>query len=182
MKKLKYIVKEIISSVVIALFIFFFISFFFRLGVVDGSSMETTYQDGNRVVILKAFNKFKVNDIVTFEFTQENEKFYEGLIISSNYQKMIGEQHLKRIVAVGGDHIVIKDGILFINNAKVSQTILYVPDQDYFVPEGSFFVQGDNVDNSFDSRFHGPIKEEQIYGRILTNKNSNNRSFWSIVI
>ena len=172
MKKIFAILKELVTSFIIALILFGLISAFFRIGKVDGISMESTYYDGDTVLIKRRDTTYERGDIVTFIYNESNENYY---IESTEtvYQKaipnpdMIGEQHIKRVVGIPGDHIVITDSKLYVNDEFVSESNTYIVDQDYYLAEDEYFVQGDNLDHSFDSRHHGPIKADQIYGSIF---------------
>lgn len=88
--------------------------------------------------------------------------------------------YLKRIAGEPGDHLRITDGKLFINDKQTSlsnalgeirydpppQAGTFTPKTDLTVPEGCFFVLGDNSTNSLDSRFWGCLPSGNIIGRI----------------
>lgn len=173
MKKVLAILKELVTSFIIALILFFIISAFFRVGKVDGASMQSTYYHGDMVLIKRRDTTFERNDIVTFVYNETNDNYYIETTETDKQKAipnpdMLGEQHIKRIVGIPGDHIVITDSKLYVNDQFISETSHYIVDQDYYLGEDEYFVQGDNIDHSFDSREHGPITADQIYGSIFT--------------
>lgn len=84
-------------------------------------------------------------------------------------------RYVKRLVAVGGQTVQIVDGDLYINGEKLEDPRFdryYYSNRPEFryaveptlVPEGHFFMLGDNSNNSFDSRYWGFVEEADIIG------------------
>jgi signal peptidase I len=118
-------------------------------------SMEPTLIEGDRVLISRLTYHFRdpeSGDVVVFDSPiNENEDL------------------VKRVVAVAGDEVAIKDGALYVNG--VAQEEPYLLEQDFegyepglVVPEGQAYVLGDNRNNSGDSRIFGPIAVDSIIG------------------
>ncbi len=92
-----------------------------------------------------------------------------------------GQFYIKRIAGEPGDHVRIAEGKLFINDKQVALSnfrgeiiydlppvnAMFTATTNLTVPDGRFFVLGDNATNSFDSRFWGSVPRENIAGRIL---------------
>lgn len=123
--------------------------------VVDGASMMPTFENGDKVVVNKLgprLTKYNRFDVIVFEAKED-----------TNY--------IKRIIGVPGDHIAYENDELFINNERYDEPYLeeykkalkdngtltedFTLD-DYLgevvVPDGYFFVLGDNRRHSTDSR------------------------------
>jgi signal peptidase I len=118
-------------------------------------SMEPTLHEGDRVLISRLsyhFHDPKAGDVVVFHSP-----------VDAN------EDLVKRIVAVAGDTIAIRDGSLFVNG--VAREEPYLLEQHFrgefpetVIPKGQVFVLGDNRNNSGDSRLFGPIDIDLLVG------------------
>ncbi|MDQ3159171.1 MAG: signal peptidase I [bacterium] len=152
----------------------FLTAFVFQSYEVDGPSMETTLQNQDRLVVYK-FPKTWAN-IFGNEFIPDR-----GDIVIFTRDEGFGQtrQLIKRVIGVPGDHVVIENGKVTVYNDANPQG--YDPDegQAYVQPNGTqnnvdvtvgddeVFVLGDNRSNSLDSRIFGPIKQNELTGKLL---------------
>ncbi len=165
MNKALSIIKELLTTFLIALILYLLISMFIKVGVVDGVSMEPTYQDGNYVLIYRKTETFEVDDIIAFNYGNREDSYFQNVYNSSSDYKYA--LHIKRIVGVPGDKVTVKGNAVYINDEKQSESNLELVDQEYVLKEEEYFVQGDNIEDSYDSRMHGPITTKEIYGKII---------------
>jgi signal peptidase I len=77
------------------------------------------------------------------------------------------EYIIKRVIGLPGETIEYKDNELYVNGNKVVEKYDREQTEDFTVkvPEGSYFVLGDNRINSLDSRYFGPFKRNKILGK-----------------
>lgn len=123
---------------------------------IPSESMVPTLEVGDRVLANKfiyRFDKPDRGDIVVFQSVEGG-----------------GEDLIKRVVGVPGDTIEVRGGTLYVNGQPQSELHLNeaAPDTMSYgsitVPEESVFVMGDNRANSRDSRFFGPVPEQNLVG------------------
>ena len=187
-------VKEILEWVlcfVIAYAIYLVINYF--IGTIAGvkqSSMYPTSKEGDRVVISRRvlFNKtINRSDVVILEApidVESNETDFavyedkKGLAyFTYNIMGLGKRSYIKRVIGLPGDHIYIAEtGEVYIND-KVLEEPYLVEDlktprtgnyYDVVIPEGYYFVMGDNREGSRDSRELGLIPESKIEGKVVT--------------
>ncbi|MGE7674238.1 signal peptidase I [Lysinibacillus sp. NPDC094403] len=166
---------EWVKAIAFALLVAFLIKqFLFTPVLVKGASMMPTLEDKDRVIINKIGPKFKSID--RFDIV-----VIENVLLQKNEEENI----IKRIIGLPGDKIEYKDDQLYINGEKFSEPFLdqkkkelkdsgsltydFTLEQDLgeiTVPEGHYFVLGDNRRVSNDSRNPeiGFIPKEKIMG------------------
>lgn len=164
-KKMPFSFKDIFEYgklIVFAFMIAYIINhFIIANAIVPTGSMETTVMPNDRVLAFRLsylFDEPQRGDIIIFQFPDdENQDF------------------LKRIVGMPGDIIDIVDGKVFINDGNTPLEENYLKDipkgnyGPYEVPVDSYFVMGDNRDNSFDSRFwdNSFVKRDKIIAKAI---------------
>ncbi|MFW6126170.1 MAG: signal peptidase I [Chloroflexota bacterium] len=147
--------RDIAITLVLALCIFFAVQFTVQSCQVDGSSMEPSFHDGQRVLVVKAaywFGEPQRGDVVIFP---SNSNPNENLI--------------KRVIGLPGETIEIEDNHVYIDGDPLQEPyIADLPDSTYHsteIPQGQYFVMGDNRNHSNDSRSWGPVPGGQIAGK-----------------
>jgi signal peptidase I len=151
---------EWVQAIVIAVVLAFLIrTFLFEIILVDGSSMEPTLYDANRIFVYKLAyltGKPQHGDVVIFK-TPENIKY--------NY--------VKRLIGLPGDRVRIEDGVVYVNDQPLDEPYTAAPPyNDYMevtVPENAFFVLGDNRNDSKDSRDYriGFVPMDNLVGKAV---------------
>ena len=137
----------------------FFIIFLYQPVKVEGTSMLPGLEDQERIFVNK--------------FVYRWEPISRGDIIVFHYPRDVAKSYIKRVVAIGGDRVVIDRGRVYVKGFLLDEP--YVPQQfhdhrssaEIVVPQDSYFVLGDHRSMSSDSREFGPVGREYVTGKAV---------------
>ena len=183
----------IVIAVVLALFVRYFIG---TPTIVKQPSMFPTLKENQRLILSRVGRTMKKlperGDIITFEApseiytTEENYNSSYPVATYNNNHSGVGKfvynfleigkiSYIKRVIALPGEHVEIKDGGVYINGSKLEENYLQpgvVTDSlggvytDFVVPENCVFAMGDNRNHSTDCRAFGCIPLEKIESKV----------------
>lgn len=159
MKK-KHDLLYILAVFLVVLLCWYVSKYHYQLMLVDGQSMEPTFRDKAVVLLDKHYSERRTGDVVYCRC------------------ESVGRYIVKRIAAVPGDSIKAQNGILYINGLpsvplpEESLRAEYISDDDTLIPDGMYFLLGDNTEESVDSRYEivGLMPEEGILAKVITKK------------
>lgn len=159
---MKKFIKELYPYVLIVVVVVLFRTFIATPVRVDGSSMYSTLENGDILILNKLEKDYGRFDVVVVD-----------VMIDGKKSKLV-----KRIIGLPGESIRYKNDKLYINN-KVMEDVVSASTKDFklkelynldFIPDDYYFVMGDNRNFSRDSRDTsvGLVKKENIVGVTTT--------------
>ncbi|MDD4938767.1 MAG: signal peptidase I [Candidatus Omnitrophica bacterium] len=173
----KSVIKEWIESIVVAFILAMVIrTFVVQAFKIPTGSMRTTLMEGDLILVnkfiygakipflglnLPALREPKRADVIVFIYPQSPKKDF-----------------IKRLIGLPGETVEIKNGTLFIDDKPLLDTVFnkrYYYNRGDFgaegmkikIPQGHYFVLGDNSASSQDSRYWGFVPKENILGKAL---------------
>ena len=182
----------VLIAVVLALLVRFYLG---TPTVVQQPSMHGTLEPGDRLILSRITRTFdgtyNRGDIVTFEAPSETEispynvNVNNPVAVYNNEPTTLGGKfvyyilelnktsYIKRVVGLPGDHVQIQSGKVYINGKVLDEPYLkpgVTTDggtfRDFTVPEGYFFLMGDNREHSTDCRNFGCIPADKIESKV----------------
>ncbi|MFE4744673.1 signal peptidase I [Paenibacillus chitinolyticus] len=177
------IVREVLGwagSIGISFALVLFIGIFvFQPYKVDGHSMDPTLQDEQRIYISKLTHTFAqepaYGDIVVIDSRVDRPRTFKDSFMEQPVIQWIAGSakektfFVKRVIGKAGDVLEFKDHQVYRNGQVLSEpylkeTMQFVSDKKWTVPEGHVFVMGDNRNDSWDSRNIGFIPLDHVMG------------------
>lgn len=145
------VIKEVIPYIVIVVVVVLIRTFIITPVRVDGDSMKNTLKNGDILLLykLRSIDRF---DIIVLDEEKDNEKI------------------IKRVIGLPGETVAIKKGKIYINDKVIDDEYAYGQTSDYnkvTLKDDEYFILGDNRLISKDSRYFGPIKDNEIKGKIV---------------
>lgn len=152
-KPKKSLLKELLPYIIIVIVVVLLRTFIMTPIQVDGSSMYPTLEDKELLILKKYDHSFERFDIIVFDYN--------------------GNRLIKRVIGLPGENVEYKDNKLYIDGKPIKENFQKNSKTDDFkledigfdfIPENSYFVMGDNRENSTDSRIIGLVDKEKIKG------------------
>jgi signal peptidase I len=185
--------REWIEAIVIAFFLAIILrTFLIQAYKIPSGSMEPTLLIGDHIMVNKVAYGLRMPDsLLGFtplagEIPYGHYLFHFGQVHRGDVVVFVfpldpTKDFIKRVIGIGGDTIAVKNGVVWLNGKPMPDPHAhfevpaagrspYSPRDNYgpfTVPQGKFFMMGDNRDRSYDSRFWGTVSLNQVEGHAL---------------
>ena len=175
--------RELVEAVVLALFVFLVIQTSVRNFKVDGSSMHPTLEGGHYLMVNKLvyfqLDAERLSRIVPFwkveksssRFAVHPPKRGEVIVFYFDAKK----DFVKRVIGLPGEQVEVRQGTVYINDIPLIEPYIDRAGSGEFckgdfcaleLAEKEYYVLGDNRSSSNDSRAWGPVREDQVVGKV----------------
>ena len=181
---MKSTLRDIVETLVLTAVIFLLVRAVVQNFKVEGKSMEPSLHNGQYLVINKAAYWHLDRDLLSYvvpgaqaasDSTRRSDSAWvfgepsRGDIIVFRFPRDPSRDFIKRVIAVPGDTVEIRQGRVFVNGQFVDEAYInevgnYTSPPQRIVP-GEYFVLGDNRNNSSDSHVWGTVPRDNIIGK-----------------
>ncbi len=147
---------ELLQTVILAILLYFLIDTVVGRVRVENISMQPTLHEGEFLLVNK----------IAYKLGEYNR----GDVIIFHYPRDPSEDYIKRLIGLPGDHVVIRNGQVFVNGEQLNEPYIAAPpryNDEVTVPQGQLFVLGDNRNQSSDSHSWGFVPENLVVGKAL---------------
>ncbi|MDB5107177.1 MAG: signal peptidase [Candidatus Binatus sp.] len=187
----KSVGREYAEAMFVALLLAVFIrTFFIQAYKIPSGSMEPTLLIGDHILVNKVLYGLRMPDSIFGlqipglpygQYLFHLADVHRGDVVVFVFPPDRSKDFIKRVVGVAGDTIQVRDGVVWLNGAKMPDPHAHlevapnerspVSARDNFgpvsVPPGKLFMMGDNRDRSYDSRFWGFVDDNDVEGRAM---------------
>jgi len=155
---MKTFLREILGTIALAVIIFLVLHTIFPSFIVEGPSMEDSLHHEQRLLVNRAiyyFHEPEKGDVIIFRPPNNPDPKVK---------------YIKRIIGLPGESVGIKEGVVYTNGEPLDEPYITrdFPNDTLaqtLIPDGEYFVLGDNRPASGDSRNGWTVKREDIIGK-----------------
>lgn len=150
----KALFREVVETLLLTVIIFLAVNAATGRFRIEGTSMLPTLHDGQYVIVTKIsylFSKPQRGDIIVFIPPTDRHRDF-----------------IKRVIGLPGDHIEIKNGLVFVNGIQLNEPYINGPglySDERTLGPNEYYVLGDNRQNSSDSHTWGVLPAQNIIGK-----------------
>jgi signal peptidase I len=154
---MKAFIRELIITLGLALAIFLILQTTVQSSIVEGSSMQPTLENAQRLIVVKA--------VYHFRDPQRGD-----IIIIHPPVAAPEKQWVKRVIGLPGDTVEVKNHTVYVNGIALKEP--YIKETPNYtmklvtVEPGQYFVLGDNRNNSTDSHYGWTVAKTGIVGEV----------------
>ena len=141
-------IRKVAGSVLAAFAAVLVFRMFFDIAYVSGKSLEPVFYEGD-VLLLRKWGISQNGDTVTAYIDERDEMV------------------VKRVLVGEGDAVIIDNGNVYLNGKKVAEPVC--GRQEYILSPGQYFLIGENLEMSLDSRVFGQIEKSAVRGIVIGN-------------
>ena len=177
---IRHVIRDVLGAISLFIVVFLALHFSIQNFRIDGASMSPTLENEQHILIsklsyfrvnpgsLKNLNPFGKKSEYSLALFASAPPSY-GDVIAFSYPLDPSREFMKRVIGVPGDTIELNRGRVIRNGEPLDEPYVVNSDRRSVspvkVPEGSYYVLGDNRPVSSDSRSWGFVPQEHINGR-----------------
>lgn len=143
--------------IILCIAVFFGVNKNFQTILINGDSMNPTYNHSDLLIGQKLHNTKNINK--------------DNVVVVNAEEKGLDMYIIKRVVAVENETVEIKNNKLYVNDKEIKDSFGKINGNmgKLVVPQGEIFVMGDNRNNSVDSRKLGTIPLHDVFAKIVVD-------------
>jgi signal peptidase I len=192
--------RELLETAIFILLIFLIVRGMIQNFKIEGQSMEPNLHTGQYILVNKLiYFHFDLN--APLRLLPGNEDLpprivypittpKRGDVVVFEYPRDVSKDYIKRVIALPGETVQIKDGVVLINGAPLDEAYLHgnvttcryddaCNNGSIVVPQGTVFVMGDNRGNSSDSREWDALPLDRVIGKAWISYWP--RDYWGVI-